>query len=237
MAQYIYGKNLILQRLKSQAPIHKLFLTQKNFDAYQSLIKKSKTAYEIVSMQKLDKLVKGVHQGIVASIEAYKTYSLEELLETIDLSRQDNIIVLCDQLEDPHNLGAILRTADAVGAAGVIIGKHRSIGLTQTVAKVSTGAIETVPVSEVTNLANSCAFLKQQGFWIIGADNDETVDYRQMPKDRNLVLVVGSEGKGISPLVKKQCDYLVKIPMYGTVTSLNVSVATGILLYELIRDK
>lgn len=237
MAQYIYGKNLILQRLRGNTPVQKLFLTQKNFEANKSLIEQSKTPYEVLSIQAVDKLVNGVHQGMVALIESYKTYSLEDLIHSLDLSRQDHILVLCDQLEDPHNLGAILRTADAVGVSGVIIGKHRSIGLTQTVAKVSTGAIETIPVSEVTNLAKSCAYLKQQGFWIIGADNNETIDYREMPRDRNLVLVVGSEGKGISPLVKKQCDYLVKIPMYGTVNSLNVSVATGILLYELVRNK
>lgn len=237
MVQYIYGKNAVIQRIKSKHSITKLYLTKQNFNTLQALIQKDKLSYEIVSSQRLDQMVRGVHQGLVAAIEPYALQDLETVVNRLDLTTEDHILVLCDQLEDPHNLGAILRTADAVGVAAVIIGKHRSIGLTPTVAKVSTGAIETVPVCEVTNLAKACDYLKQKGFWIIGADNDETVDYRKMPKDRNVVLVVGSEGRGISNLVKKQCDYLVKIPMVGVVSSLNVSVATGILLYELVRDK
>ncbi len=237
MVQYIYGKNAVIQRIKSKHSITKLYVTKQNFKALQALIQKDKLTYEIVSSQRLDQMVKGVHQGLVAAIEPYALQDLETVVDRLDLTTEDHIIVLCDQLEDPHNLGAILRTADAVGVRAVIIGKHRSIGLTPTVAKVSTGAIETVPVCEVTNVTKACDYLKQKGFWIIGADNDETVDYRMMPKDRNVVLVVGSEGRGISNLVKKQCDYLVKIPMVGVVSSLNVSVATGILLYELVRDK
>lgn len=237
MAQYIYGKNAVIGRIKSKHAINKLFVTKQTYNSMEPLILKNRIAYELVSNQVLDKKVDGLHQGVVAEIENYRLQNLETVMAQLDLTTEDHIVVLCDQLEDPHNLGAILRTAEAVGVKAVIIGKHRSIGLTPTVAKVSTGAIEVVPVCEVTNLAKACEYLKQLGFWIIGADNDETVDYRHMPKDRNVVLVVGSEGKGISNLVKRQCDYLVKIPMYGVVTSLNVSVATGILLYELIREK
>ena len=145
---------------------------------------------------------------------------------------------MCDQLEDPHNLGAILRTCDACGVDGVVVGKHRSVGLTSTVAKVSTGAINTVKVAEATNMVKAIAELKEAGYWVVAAENAvEAVDYTEFNVDMPLVLVVGSEGKGISRLVKKECDILTTIPMQGSVNSLNVSVATGVLLFDIVRRR
>ena len=143
---------------------------------------------------------------------------------------------MLDSLEDPHNLGAILRTCDASGVDGVIIGKNRSVRLNNTVAKVSTGAIEYVKVAEVTNLNNTIKYLKKQGYWIVGAEaTDESILYNKMKYDMPICLVIGSEGKGLSRLVRENCDYLIKIPMVGHVNSLNASVSCSILVYEIIK--
>lgn len=234
MRQFIYGKNSVVQKLKAPDSIIRLLLVKNKHEDVKRLAKQQGIKVEEVEAKTIDKLVSGSHQGIVAEIKAYEAKSLESIINTLDMT-QNPVVVMCDQLEDPHNLGAILRTCDATGVKGVIIGKHRSVSLNSTVAKVSTGAIDTVPVAMVTNLSQTLDVLKDKGFWIVGADNDEAQDYRQMPKDRPVVLVVGSEGKGISSSVKKKCDYKVAIPMLGQVNSLNVSVATGVLLYELIN--
>lgn len=180
----------------------------------------------------MDQLLNGNHQGIAACIDDYKTWELEELLESIPQGKQP-LLVMLDGLEDPHNLGAILRTCDCIRADGVIIGKHRNVRLTPTVAKVSTGAIDTVKVSVVTNLVQAIKYLKKQGYWVVGTDFENSRDYREGQYDVPLVLVIGSEGFGISSLVKKNCDYCVRLPMEGSVSSLNASVATGILLYQI----
>lgn len=178
--------------------------------------------------KQMDRLLKTEHhQGIAACIDDYKTYSLEELLETIPEGKTPFLIML-DNLEDPHNLGAILRTCDAVGADGVILAKNRSVSLNPTVAKVSTGAIDTVKVAVVNNLSQTLVRLKEKGFWAVGADLEQSIDYREADFTVPLVLVVGSEGFGIRPLVRKNCDYCVRLPMVGTITSLNASVACGI---------
>lgn len=233
MRQWIYGKNAVLQRMKSAEIIDELVIVKGKHQDLVDLARRKKISYREVDMKEMNRLVDGSHQGVAVAFSGYEPVELESLVSNLDLS-SNPILVMCDQLEDPHNLGAILRTCDATGVKGVIIGKHRSVSLSATVAKVSTGAIETVPVSIVTNLARTLESLKERGFWIIGADNTQAQDYREMPKDRPVVLVVGSEGRGISSSVLKQCDYRVVIPMLGAVNSLNVSVATGVLLYELI---
>ena len=143
---------------------------------------------------------------------------------------------MLDELSDPHNLGAILRTADAVGADGVIFKKTNAVGLTPTVAKVSVGAIDTVKCASVTNLSRTCEELKEQGWWIIGADMDG-VDYRSLDYDMNVVLIIGNEGKGMSRLLEKQCDYIVSLPMVGKISSLNASVSAGVLMYEIFNKR
>ena len=237
MAQYIYGKNTVLTRLNENMPIEKLFLLEQNkWTDVLNLAKQARIEVVMCNRSKLDTLANGNHQGIVAQIREYKTYSIEEILSSVEKGKTP-LLVMCDGLEDPHNLGAILRTADAVGVDGVIIGKHRSVSLTPTVAKVSTGAIDTVKVAQVTNLTQTLKELKKAGFWICGADSEKASDYRQANLSAPLVLVVGSEGFGLSRLVKEQCDFTVKIPMIGKVSSLNASVATAVLLYEIFNQR
>lgn len=235
MSNYIYGRNTVTAYLKSNTDIKKLFLFNKgNFKDVVALAKEKKVPFEFVDKFKLDKMVDGAHQGMVIQIEDYKYYTLDQITD----NAEKNLIVVCDQLEDPHNLGAILRTCDAVGVDGVIVGKHRSVGLGATVAKVSTGAINTVKVHEAVNMVNTIKSLKDKGYWIIAAENGvSAVDYTDFPVDMPIALVVGSEGKGVSRLVIKECDILTTIPMNGTVNSLNVSVATAVLLYDIARRR
>lgn len=231
--QYVYGKNVVKQLLKDNKVIHEIILQEGARDhVLESEIKSRRIPVKTMGKKKMDQMLQGNHQGIAAVIDDYKTWSIEELLESIPRNKQP-LLVMLDGLEDPHNLGAILRTCDCVGVDGVIIGKHRNVRLTPTVAKVSTGAIDTVKVSMVTNLAQTIKYLKKQGFWVVGTDFDNSRDYREGQYDVPLVLVIGSEGFGISNLVKKNCDYCVRLPMEGSVTSLNASVATGILLYQI----
>lgn len=234
MAEYIYGKNVCMQRIKENKAIRQIFLLEGLKDQeLNNLVKRSKVSIDYVDRKKMDTLAKGgKHQGIVCVVDDYKTVTLQEMLKQIPQGKLPLIVVL-DQLEDPHNLGAILRTCDAVSADGVIIKKNNAVGLNATVAKVSTGAIETVPVAEVANLSQALDELKQQGFWVYGTDAVNSKDYRSYDYSTPVVLVIGSEGKGISRLVKEHCDQMISLPMIGSVTSLNASVACGILLYQI----
>lgn len=235
MANYIFGKNTVKSYLEGNGKVKTLYLFNKgSFNDVIALAKKKNVRIEFVDKYRLDKLASGTHNGVVLEIEDYTYYQLEDILS----DNKNQLIVLCDQLEDPHNLGAILRSCDAAGVDGVIVGKHRSVGLNATVAKVSTGAINTVKVVEATNMVETIKTLKQRGYWVIAAENDvSAVDYTEFNVDMPIVLVVGSEGSGISRLVKKECDILTTIPMHGTVNSLNVSVATGILLFDIVRRR
>jgi 23S rRNA (guanosine2251-2'-O)-methyltransferase len=186
---------------------------------------------QFIDKRTLEKMTKtDHHQGVAVEIKEYQTYSLAEL--TASTKGSHGLLILLDELEDPHNLGAILRTADACGADGVIFKKDRAVGLTPAVAKVSAGAIDTVKCAAVTNLARTIDDLKKAGWWVVGtAMNGE--DYRSLNYDFNTVLVIGNEGKGISRLVREKCDYVVTLPMRGKIQSLNASVSAGILMYEI----
>jgi len=233
MAQYIYGKNVVIQMLKNNSEIQQLYVAGSIDKEMGLLVQKNKVLVKNVSKKELDQLVNTTkHQGVVAEVKEYKTYTVDEIVDCIPQGKVP-LLVMLDSLEDPHNLGAILRTCDCVGVDGVIVGKHRSIGLTPTVAKVSTGAIDTVKVAIVTNLTNTLKDLKNKGYWICGADMQNAVDYRLIDYNVPLVLVIGSEGFGISRLVKAECDYSVSLPMEGTISSLNASVATAVLLYQI----
>lgn len=234
MTQYVYGKNVVKQLLSDGKKIYEVILSDSLHDAdLEQELKRAHITTKIMGRKKMDQLLQASnHQGIAAKIDDYKTYELDEILESIPKGKTP-LLVMLDGLEDPHNLGAILRTCDCVGVDGVIIGKHRNVKLTPTVAKVSTGAIETVKVAMVTNLAQSLKYLKKQGYWVAGADFDNSCDYREGRYDMPLVLVIGSEGFGISSLVKKNCDFCVRLPMEGNVSSLNASVACAILLYQI----
>lgn len=238
MTQYVYGKNVVKQLIKDHKKIYEVIKIQGLQDKeMDQLLHSSKIQIKELSRKHMDAMFKGdVHQGIAAKIDDYKTYDIEDILHDIPEGKTP-LLVMLDGLEDPHNLGAILRTADAVGVDGIIIAKNRSVKLTPTVAKVSTGAIDTVKVSVVTNLSQTLKQLKDKGFWIAGADMEKSIDYRHGDYTSPLVLVIGSEGFGISPLVKKQCDFIVRLPMEGTISSLNASVACGILLYQIYQQR
>lgn len=238
MSQYVYGKNVVRQLIREQKKIYEIVRSSGLHDnELERLIAQRGIPCKEVSRKEMDAMFRGVvHQGIAAHIEDYKTYSIEEILASVPQGKTP-LLVMLDGLEDPHNLGAILRTADAVGVDGILLAKNRSVRLTPTVAKVSTGAIDTVKVGIVHNLSQTLRNLKKSGFWVAGADMEHSVDYRQADYTSPLVLVIGSEGFGISSLVKKQCDFLVRLPMAGTITSLNASVACGILLYQIYQQR
>lgn len=239
MRQYIYGKNTVIEALKGNKPVYQVYMMKNVKDDKIISLAKSKNAKVNIVAQKntLNDLVGHVvHQGIVAQVEGYDYYSIDEIVDSIPQGKQPLLLML-DGLEDPHNLGAILRTCDAIEVDGVIIGKNRSVGLTPTVAKVSTGAIDYVKVAQVTNLSRTLEDLKKRGFWVVGCDLDNSQDYRAIDYNMPLVVVIGSEGFGISRLVKKNCDMNVILPMTGHVTSLNASVATAVILYQVYNSR
>ena len=237
MISYLYGKNVGFSLIESHRKIQKVYLSEKVYSGqWQTIIKERKLDYQIVDNKTLDRLSEGGnHQGLVMAVEEYRTYGLDELLDSLP-KEELGLLIMLDGVEDPHNLGAILRNCDGAGAQGVIIGKHRSAPLNATVAKVSTGAIDSVKIAEVTNLVDAIKYLKKQGYWIAGCEAEGESIYN-FKFDVPLILVIGSEGKGISPLVKKNCDYLLSLPMRGKINSLNASVACGAVLYEAVRQR
>ncbi|MDE6952611.1 MAG: 23S rRNA (guanosine(2251)-2'-O)-methyltransferase RlmB [Erysipelotrichales bacterium] len=239
MRQYIYGKNTVIEALKGSKPVYQVYMMKNVKDDKIIALAKSKNAKVNIIAQKNvlnDMVGRVVHQGIVAQVEGYDYYEIDEIINHISKGKQPLLLML-DGLEDPHNLGAILRTCDAIEVDGVIIGKNRSVALTPTVAKVSTGAIDYVKVAQVTNLSRTLEDLKKKGFWVVGCDLDNSQDYRAVDYNMPVVIVVGSEGFGISRLVKKHCDMNVILPMTGHVTSLNASVATAVILYQVYNSR
>lgn len=229
----VYGKNVIKEAVFAKRTIFKLYLDDKFQDAhFQNFLKDKQIAFERVSKGELNRLTdNAVHQGVVADVEAYQYHALEPLVDT---SKNQRFLIL-DGIEDPHNLGAIMRTAEATGLDAIIMSKNGQVPLNATVAKVSSGAIEHVPVCLVTNISQTILMLKKKDIWIIGTDGNTTQSYLEMPVDRSLAIVLGNEGEGIRPLVKSHCDMLVKIPMKGKINSLNVSVAAALMMYAAMR--
>jgi 23S rRNA (guanosine2251-2'-O)-methyltransferase len=234
VAQYIYGTNAVCERLKKGSAIEKIYLMEKYADPkVHRLIEENQIETEIVSRKALDDMTDNAnHQGVVACISSYDYSSLDDIINNVKEGEYP-LIVMLDGIEDPHNLGAILRTCDAIGVTGVIIPKHHSVQLTPTVAKVSSGAIEYVKVVQVTNLTTTIKELKKKGYWIVGAEASNSSDYRSVDYNMPVVLVIGSEGRGISRLVLSECDFKINLPMLGHVNSLNASVATAIILYQI----
>lgn len=233
MSQYVYGKNVVSSMLKDRREILTLYLLEGRKDIETvSLAKSQNIRIKYVSKAELDRLVSGNHQGYVAEVREYKTYTIEEITDSIPEGKLPLIVAL-DSLQDPHNLGAILRTMSCVGGDGVIIEKNRSVSLNGTVAKVSVGAIDKVKVAQVTNLAQTLRKLKDMGYWVIGTDVNQAQDYRRIRYDIPVVLVIGAEGTGMRRLIGETCDLKVKLPMEGDIGSLNASVACGILLYQI----
>ncbi len=234
MAQYIYGKNVVEQRLDNGEKLEVLFVEKNKHLKLVNLAKNNKVEVQLVSKNKLDALSNnGNHQGLVAKVEDFKFASLDEII----IKREFPLIVLLDGVEDPHNFGAIIRTCEAVGVDGIIILDRRSVSVTGSVIKTSVGAIDNIKIVQVTNLVRTIQSLKDQGYWIVGTDLKNSQDYRKVNYKMPTVLVVGSEGKGMSRLVRESCDFVAKIPMIGKVNSLNVSVATAVLLYEIFNQQ
>jgi 23S rRNA (guanosine2251-2'-O)-methyltransferase len=239
--EILIGKNPVLEALKSGRDINKIWIAEgaQKGQTVQviALAKEAGVIVQFAPRKKLDQLSEGSHQGIVAQVAAYQYAEIDDLFNRAKERGEDPFILLLDEIEDPHNLGSILRTADASGAHGVIIPKRRAVGLTATVAKSSTGAIEYIPVVRVTNMARTIEELKEKGVWIIGTDASGNIDYRKMDATLPLGLVIGSEGKGMGRIVREKCDFLVHLPMVGKVTSLNASVAGSLLMYEVYRKR
>lgn len=230
MSDVVYGRNSFAETLRLGKVTKAYVLADSPF---LKEIKEAKIPYSIVERKVLDRMSKGGnHQGVLGEIAAYRLYSVKEMLKD-----KNGCLVLLDGLKDPQNLGSILRSVDCVGADGVIYKKHNSVKLNATVAKVSVGAIEYVKVAEVTNLVNTIKELKKAGYWIIGAAANGDKLYNEMHYDMNVALVIGSEGEGLSRLVRENCDFIVSLPMRGHLDSLNASVATGVLLYQILADR
>lgn len=235
----VYGKNVFETLQDSPDQIQELYVLSGNQDRrIQSILKSLPAGIRLKTMSRkdLDRLSgHGVHQGIAAKVKDLPVLTLEELIAKTKAKQNPRpLLVALDEIQDPHNVGAILRTADAAGADGVILCKHKGAGLTPAAVKTSAGAAYSMPVAAVSSMASALKMLKEHGYWVVGSDFDEqSRDYRHGMYDSPLVLVIGNEGKGMSQLVKKQCDFKVHIPMMGKVQSLNASVAAGILLYQI----
>ncbi|KAB2329200.1 23S rRNA (guanosine(2251)-2'-O)-methyltransferase RlmB [Cytobacillus depressus] len=238
---FIMGKNPVMEALKSGRDINKIFIAEGSQGGQMQqvigLAKASNVFVQFVPKKKLDQMVEGNHQGVVAQVAAYQYAEIEDLFAAAEKRNEAPFFLLLDEIEDPHNLGSIMRTADAVGAHGIIIPKRRAVGLTATVAKASTGAIEHIPVVRVTNMARTIDELKEKGVWIAGTDAKGSEDYRRFDGTLPLGLVIGSEGKGMGRLIREKCDFLIHLPMAGHVTSLNASVAAALLMYEVYRKR
>ena len=237
----IEGRNAVMEAFRSGKTIDKLLVLDGCQDGpVKSIIreaKKTDTIINFVDKERLDRLAgTGHHQGVVAQAAAYEYAEVEDILKAAKDKGEAPFIFILDEIEDPHNLGAIIRTANQAGAHGVIIPKRRAVGLTATVAKTSAGAINYTPVAKVTNISKTIEDLKKQGMWFVCADMDGTTMY-----DLNLTgpigLVIGNEGSGVGRLVKEKCDFVASIPMKGDIDSLNASVAAGVLAYEIVRQR
>ena len=232
----IYGKNPVIEAINAKKALRVFLVSNFNDQKILSLIKNNKIAISNVSPNEMDKMCNGgVHQGVAAELKPYQTVSLEEIIIKAK-KKEKKIIVMLDGIEDPHNLGAILRSADVFEASGIVLPKHNSVGLNATVAKTSAGAINYVPVAVVNNLNQAIKTLKEEGYWVVSTDGSAQISYSSLKYDFPVVVVIGSEGKGISSLVLKNSDYIVKIPQFGHVNSLNASVAAGILLAEVHKS-
>jgi len=228
----VYGKNVIREAIFAKREIYKLYLDDKWSDHhFLEFLKDKNIRYQVKPKGELNSLTQNaVHQGIVADV---KPYEYVELDDVIDRSKRQRFIIL-DGIEDPHNLGAILRTAEATKLDAIIVSKRGQVPLNSTVAKVSSGAIEHVPVVLVSNTNQAILTLKKHHIWVIGTDGATNKLYTEIPKDQSVAVILGNEGEGIRPLVKQNCDFLVKIPMYGKINSLNVSVAAALMMYQMI---
>lgn len=237
----VAGRNAVMEALKGSRSVNKLMIangsTEGSIKEIIAVAKEKGVNIQYWDRSKLDSIARGIrHQGVLAQVAPVQYAELEDILQVAKDRNEPPFIVLLDELEDPHNLGAILRTADAAGVHGVLIPKHRSCPLSATVAKTSAGAVEYVPVARVGNLVQTIKKLKQEGLWVVAADMDGK-DYYDTDLTGPLLLIIGSEGQGVGRLVKEQCDFVVRISMVGKINSLNASVAGSILMYEAMKQR
>ena len=236
------GRNALTEALRAGRTIDKVFIADGDTDrGLQRLAAEAKEAGAVivpVDRRKLDQMsFTRSHQGVIALAAAHDYYTIDDILEEAAARGENALIVICDELSDPHNLGAIMRSAECAGAHGVIIPKRRSVGLTATVAKASAGAVEYMKVARVTNINNAINELKEKGVWVFGTAAEGSVPMYKADLTGPAAIVIGNEGDGMSPLVRKNCDMLVHIPMKGRISSLNASAAASILLYEAVRQR
>lgn len=236
----IIGKNAVMEAFRSNVTIEKLFLQEGLKDSTISTVlreaKKNNTVYYFVSRERLDSLSNGKHQGIVAKITKIQYASIDDIFENAKSRNEDPFIFLLDGIEDPHNVGAIIRTAEICGVHGICVLKRHAAPISEIVIKSSAGAAFTLPIVKVSNMTQTINELKERGVWVAASDMDGQVMY-ETNLTGSIALVIGNEGSGVSSLVKKNCDYIVSIPMFGKMNSLNASVAAGVLGYEIVRQR
>ena len=235
------GRNAVIEAYRAGKTIDKLFVLEDCKEGSMNTVlreaKKHDTVINYVKKERLDQMSEtGKHQGVIGYLAAYEYATVDEILDKAREKGESPFVILLDDIEDPHNLGAIIRTANLAGAHGVIIPKHRASGLTATVAKTSAGALNYTPVAKVTNISKTIEDLKKEGMWFVCADMGGTTMY-DLDLKGSIGLVIGNEGKGVSRLVKEKCDFVASIPMFGDIDSLNASVATGVLAYEIVRQR
>ena len=236
MSIKVYGRNPSLEILNTKKQVFNVFLMEHTNEDILRIIKQRNLPFKILNKHNFKKTFLGNHQGVVLEVEDYKTYTLSDFLSNLDKSNNPLILIL-DGITDPHNFGAIIRSAEAGGVAGIIIPKKRSVSITGTVAKVSSGAIEHVKIIEVSNLRNTLETLKKEGFWTVGTDLSASKSHHEIDVSTPLAVVIGSEDKGISKIIKDNVDYNVKIDMVGKINSLNASVSAGIIIFDILRKK
>lgn len=247
MEDLIAGKHSVLEALRSGRSINKIWVSEQAQASFiQPVIAEAKRQGIVVSAvdrRKLDQMMPQVrHQGVVAQVAAYDYEDFDQLLNTLTTAdanpqRNDQVILVLDGIEDPHNLGSIIRTADCAGVDAIIIPKRRAVGVTATVSKISAGAVEHMPIARVTNLTRTIEILKDRGFWIVGADGSAEQEVYDIDLCMPIAIVIGNENEGISRLVKEHCDFRVKLPMLGQIQSLNASVAASLIMYEAVRQR
>ncbi|AVX21827.1 23S rRNA (guanosine2251-2'-O)-methyltransferase [Carboxydocella sporoproducens DSM 16521] len=238
--EWVYGRNPVLEAIKAGRELNKILVAKgtKLPPNLMAVLRESRVPFQEVTRERLDSICgTSAHQGVAVQVAAASYVDWEEILAQAEARGEQPLLILLDELEDPHNLGAILRTAEGAGVHGVIIPKRRNVGLTGTVAKAAAGAVEYVPVARVSNLVQIIRELKEKGVWVAGLDGEAEKSLWEQDLTGPLALVVGGEGKGLSRLVKENCDFLIKIPMSGKINSLNASVATAICVYEVLRQR
>lgn len=240
--EIIMGRNIVIEALKNNRSINRILVSENSNDGsikkILGIAKEKKIIISRISKVRLDNIADGEnHQGVIAYVAPIPYVELDDIIGNVEFTQENKLLLLLDGLEDPHNFGALLRTAEAAGVHGVLLPKRHSVPLNHTVAKVSAGAVEYVPVARIGNISQTLKKLQRKGFWIIGAAAEGNYNYYDVDLKGNIVIVIGSEGYGLSRLTRELCDFIVKIPMIGNINSLNASVAGSLIMMEAMRQR